>query len=275
VAHSDDSMKIARVFPTKTSMSPQDQDAYFGLPELFMPEYGEIHISVVFTWDIEKAYWLKKQWEHIAPVKIGGVAIDGEGSTFIPNMYVRDGVTKTSVGCPNNCSWCFVKQPLKELEVNPGNNLIDNNLLACSGSHIEKVFQMLKGQKKIKFTGGFESSRITEKLAEQLRGLNIERMFFACDHKSSFPHLKKAISILSKYFKHRNYLGCYVLIGFKDDTVEKAEERLIEIYRLGFLPFGMLYRNKEGGFPEPYKEWRSLQHTWTRPAAINSFMKGK
>jgi hypothetical protein len=71
-------MKIARVFPTKTTMSPTDPDAYFSTPELFTPEYDEIHISVNFTWDIKKAEWLKKQWEKIAPVKIGGVAIDGE-----------------------------------------------------------------------------------------------------------------------------------------------------------------------------------------------------
>jgi len=62
-------------------------------------------------------------------------------------------------------------------------------------------------------------------------------------------------------------------MGYRNDTPEKAEQRLIEIYKLGFLPFGMLYRNKRGEFPEPYKEWRVLQHTWTRPAAINSYAK--
>lgn len=254
-------------------MSPQDRDVYFSTPELFMPKYDEVHISVTFTWDVEKAQWLKKQWEHIAPVKIGGVAIDGEGQGFNPGMYVREGITKTSIGCPNSCGWCFVKRPLKELRIYPGNNIIDNNLLACSESHINKVFEMLKGQKKIKFSGGLESSRITRKIIDKLGGLNIERMYFAYDHPMNFHHLKKIIPILKERFKHRNYLGCYVLMGFRNDTIEKARERLIETYLLGYLPFGMLYRNKKGEFPEPYKEWRALQHTWTRPAAMNSFMK--
>ncbi len=42
-------MKLARVFARRTNMCPTDQDAYFGEPELYMPKYDEIHISVTFT----------------------------------------------------------------------------------------------------------------------------------------------------------------------------------------------------------------------------------
>ncbi|GAH28238.1 unnamed protein product, partial [marine sediment metagenome] len=56
--------------------------------------------------------------------------IDGEGNGFIPGRYVKEGVTITSRGCPNRCSFCMVKSPLKELKIYPGNNVIDNNLLA-------------------------------------------------------------------------------------------------------------------------------------------------
>ena len=265
-------MRIARVFPTKTSMSPDDSDAYFSTPELFMPPYDEIHISVTFTWDINHAKWLAKQWEKIAPVKIGGVAIDGEGSGFNPGMYVRKGIVKTSVGCPNNCRWCFVNKPLKELEVHPGSNIIDNNLLACSGSHINKVFQMLKNQNNIQFSGGPENSRINEKIVDKLRGLKIGQLFLAYDHPMNFSHLKKAVSILSKYFK-RDKIRCFVLIGFRNDTIEKAKERLIEAWEVGTLPFAMLYRNRKGGFPGPYKEWRRIHKVWSRPAFTKAYVK--
>ena len=116
---------IARVFPRRTRMSPTDPDAYFGPPELFMSEYSEVHVSVAFTWDIEYAKILADQWSHVAPVKIGGPAIDGEGNGFIPGRYVKEGVTITSRGCPNQCSFCMVKSPLKELKIHPGNNIID------------------------------------------------------------------------------------------------------------------------------------------------------
>lgn len=45
-------MKIARVFPTKTSMSPTDPLAFFGPPtiEAMAAEPEEVHISVTLSW---------------------------------------------------------------------------------------------------------------------------------------------------------------------------------------------------------------------------------
>ena len=185
-------MRIARVFPTKTSMSPDDHDVYFGEPELFMPEYDEVHISVAFTWDLERTEWLKRQWESVAPIKVGGPAVNGEGDGFVPGMYLRNGITITSRGCPSRCPWCFVKAPLKELDIKPGNNIIDNNLLACSDSHLDKVFQMLGSQRKINFSGGLETSRITDKIAERIRGLRTDQLFLAYDDPNRFNDLKKS-----------------------------------------------------------------------------------
>ena len=90
-------MRIARVFPIKTSYSPKDQDAYFGEPDLFTPQYDEVHISVTFTWDIRKGEYLSKCWDKYGKVKIGGVAIDGESDKpFVAGMYCRKGITITS-----------------------------------------------------------------------------------------------------------------------------------------------------------------------------------
>lgn len=257
--------KIARVFPTRTKMSPVDEDSYFGQPGLFVSQgYKEIHISVSFTWDIEKVKWLKDQWEMIAPVKIGGPAIDGEGGEFTPGMYLKKGATITSRGCPNRCPWCFVRKPLRELKIKPGNDILDNNLLACSKSHIDKVFSMLKGQREIKLSGGLEASRINGKIVEQLRGLRIKRLFLAYDQEGSFRSVEKAFRILKKYFS-RNCLGCYVLIGYKEDTLDEAEGRLRQILDLGGFPFAMLYRGIEGGYPEPKIAWKFLQRHWIHP----------
>ena len=108
--------RIARVFPTKTSMCPTDKDAYFSMPDLFTPIYDEIHISCTFTWDIKKAKQLAIVWKNHGEVKIGGVAIDGESDQpMVEGMYLRKGVTITSRGCPNNCSFCFVKKNLLNL----------------------------------------------------------------------------------------------------------------------------------------------------------------
>ncbi len=257
-------------------MSPVDKDSYFGSPGLFVSQryYDEIHISVAFTWDIEKANYLKEQWGMIAPVKIGGPAIDGESSNgFGPGMYLKKGITITSRGCPNRCPWCFVNSPLKELEdIQSGNVIQDNNILACSKSHLNKVFQMLSRQHSIRFAGGLEPRRIKYDIVERLRSLRIKELWLSCDHEGAIKDLLKASYLLRKYFK-RYKLRCYVLIGFKEDTIKKAEQRLVKAWELGFLPFAMLYRNKQGGYPKPEKEWRQFQRTWTRPAAIATKIK--
>ena len=269
-------MKIARIFPTKTSMSPIDPDAYFGLPpNLFPLEYDEIHISVSFTWDIQQAYWLKRQWEDVAPTMIGGPAIDGEsGNGFTPGLYLKKGITITSRGCPKRCSFCFVKHNLIELEeIHPGNIIQDNNILACSRSHQEKVYQMLKKQKEIQFTGGLDIEKLNTWIIEQLRGLRIKQLFFSYDRFEQKRDLIRISKILKKYFNHRNYLRCYVFIVYKNDTIEKALSRLIRVYELGFLPFSMLYRNEKGEYPQPEKEWRKFNRTWERPAAFKTWLK--
>ena len=52
---------IARVFQRKTAMSPTDALAFFGPPTIeniadcIQAGVTEVHISVTFTWDLEKA----------------------------------------------------------------------------------------------------------------------------------------------------------------------------------------------------------------------------
>ena len=183
-------MKIARVFPRRTSMSPNDPNAYFATPDLFTPEYDEVHISVTFTWDIDKGYRLANAWRSKSKyVKIGGPAFNHRGFDnrpyrFIPGMYVKNGVTFTSRGCPNNCPWCLVpihEGKLRELPIVAGHIVQDNNLLACSKMHLRKVFQMLHGQKRINFSGGLEDFRELrpEGPAVYVVGLRIAEFFFA------------------------------------------------------------------------------------------------
>lgn len=71
--------KIIRVFPTKTNATPDDELVRIHeVPSLF-DEADEVHISVAFTWDIPWAEWAAKQWERVAPVKIGGPAYNEPG----------------------------------------------------------------------------------------------------------------------------------------------------------------------------------------------------
>ena len=98
-------MKIARVFPRKTKASPTDSLSFFDVPGMF-DEADAVHVSVAFTWDIERAEWLAEQWRSVAPVQIGGPAHNQPGAAFVPGMYLSAGYVVTSRGCPNSCWFC-------------------------------------------------------------------------------------------------------------------------------------------------------------------------
>jgi len=255
-------------------MTPIDADAYVGLPDLFTPQYDEVHISVTFTWDLKKVKELEYAWSKYGCVVVGGVALDDCGGIFCPGKYVKHGVTITSRGCPNKCGFCFVPKREGRLRILPiveGNIIQDNNLTACPRNHIDNVFDMLAKQSRIVFQGGVESARVDDYFVGKLRSIRLKEVWMAYDHDNADKPLERAVGKLSKYFK-RDKLRCYVLIGYKDDTIEKADVRLRKAWEIGVLPFAMLYRDEQN---TPHsKEWRKFQREWARPAIMRSKMKG-
>jgi hypothetical protein len=61
-----------------------------------------------------------------------------------------------------------------------------------------------------------------------------------------------------------------VLIGYKGDAFDKAETRLTQTIKAGFMPNAMLYRDETG---QVSKEWAKFQREWNRPAIVNKKMK--
>lgn len=262
-------MKIARVFSAKTPACPTDADAYFGPPTKATPNYDLCLVSCQFTWDIPKAKILYDAWQAKAEiVALGGVAIHGESKQpFTSGVFLKPGITITSRGCPNHCSFCMVRKELIEFDTFCAGNIVqDNNILACSDLHWGKVMAMLKKQKAIEFKGGLEKGRITPKIAEDLRGLRIKTLWLACDDKNAIRPLERAVRILKKAgFRQRHLLNCYVLIG---DSPRENIHRLREVWKMGVTPFAQLY--KPGEYTRP---WKRLQRRWSRPAIIYSRVK--
>ncbi len=266
-------LRIARVFGSKTNMTPDDEDVYFGCPpDLLKIQYDEVHISLTFTWDIDMGASLAHYWDKYGVVKIGGPACGDSGGEFVPGLYLKKGVTITSRGCPRNCLFCYVPKRegrIRELKIHAGNIVQDNNLLACSKSHVRKVFEMLRTQKAIDFAGGLDCQLLEDWMIEELRSLKIKQLWFAYDKDDYTAAIQRAGVVLSQYFS-REKLRCYVLIGFTDETLDKAEARLRQVWEYGFLPFAMLYK------PKLYtKDWYELQRNWSRPAITKSIMKPK
>jgi hypothetical protein len=58
-------VNIVRVFPRRTSLTPDDALAFVGDPPLWRPEADEVHVSCTFTWDIPEAKRLAEAWSHL------------------------------------------------------------------------------------------------------------------------------------------------------------------------------------------------------------------
>jgi len=274
--------RIARVFPSRTRATPYDELCFFDQPGFFVPEVDEVHVSVTFTWDRERGERLAEQWFGVAPVKIGGVAYGDPGQEFVPGRYVGPGYVFTSRGCPRRCWFCSVwkRDPVPRLlPIVEGWNILDDNLLACPEEHVRAVFAMLGRQgRKVEFTGGLEALSLQDYQVELLCGLKPRpQCFFAYDPGDEFDTLVSAASrMIEGGFPFGSHdLRCYVLIGYPKDTLEKAEERLMQMVRIGFFPMAMLWRpeNKTQEKHKPGLEWRRFQRMWARPAITNAIIR--
>lgn len=271
-------MKIARVFPRRTNATPDDALAFTTPPPKLLPAIDEVHISVAFTYDILKAEQLAESWQKTdLPVRMGGPAFNEAGGDFVPGLYMKKGYVITSRGCHNRCWFCSVPAregyKLRELPVTDGFNICDDNLLACSESHIKKVFTMLKNQEeKPIFTGGLEAKLLKPWHVKLMREVKAKRMYFAYDTPDDYEPLVHAGKILQDggISKSSRRAYCYVLIGYRGDTMEKAERRLRDAWAAGFFPYAMLYRDEKG---ETNPDWRKFQRLWVRPQLVYHQLK--
>jgi len=267
-----------RIFPRRTKATPTDRMVRINSPPGFFDEADNIKISVLFTEDIPQAERLAELWKHVAHVEVGGPAYRDPGGEFVPGLFVKKGYVITSRGCPNSCWFCAAwrneGRKVRELTITEGYNLLDNNILACSDDHIKKVFAMLQSGKKkykkpIEFTGGLEAARLKQWHVDELRLIRPKQLFFAYDTPDDLEPLIHAGKMLldAGWTRESHTLRAYVLCGFPDDTTEKAETRMVQSLRSGFMPMAMFFLNPLKIKEKP-TEWARWQRTWARPALM-------
>lgn len=267
--------KIIRVFPYRTSYTPDDDYVFIGMPPMIIPEHDEVHVSCTFTWDKPLCEELAEQWEFRTnkPVKLGGVAYGSTVEGFQQGMYIKSNTIFTSRGCNNNCPWCCVPRnegKLKELPICEGNIIQDNNFLQTSRKHKEAVFDMLKTQHGICFKGGLEADLIDDHFCDLAGGIrrNIKELWLACDTDARIPYLQKACEKLQKHGFNRDKIHCFVLSYGKDR--EKDEARARAVYDAGAMPFVQLYRDFSEKKTEYDADWNAWARMWQRPAATRA-----
>lgn len=258
--------RIIRIFPRRTEATPIDDLVRINCAPTLFDEADEVHVSVAFSWDLERAEKLAAAWRPVAPVLIGGPATGDMGGEFVPGMYLKHGYTITSRGCPNTCWFCCeAGKAIKQIQIREGVNHVTGNLLACSDEHIRAVLDSAKRAKKtfrqpLQFTGGLEAKRMIEKpwFVDALRELRPKQVFFAYDTPDDLEPLQRAGEMLraSGWTTAAHGLRSYVLCGWPKDTKEAAERRVLETIYAGFLPMAMAYRGKNGNKAAGWGQWQ-------------------
>ena len=269
-------MNTIRVFSNRNSYTPDDDYVFIGMPPLIIPEHKEVNISCAFTWDKRYCEELAYQWEGRTnkPVKLGGPAFNSSTEEFTQGLYVKSNIIFTTRGCNNNCPWCGVPRlegKLKELPICQGNIIQDNNFLQASRRHKDKVFEMLKTQKKICFKGGLEADLMDDHFISGIQGLSIKELWLACDTDARLSAFQKACEQLHRAGFTREKIHCYVLSYGKD--MEKDEARARSVYEAGAMPFMQLFRDFTDTKTEYSKDWNAFARMWQRPAATRAHVE--
>lgn len=217
-----------------------------------------LYLSVPFTWMMKEAEeiangirpWFVpkhggKALYHKGPYMIGGPGTmqpNQECPGFEPLLFHNPAATFTTRGCPNRCGFCAVPKlegDFREiLDFRPAPVVCDNNLLAASRKHLERVVDRLKIFPEVDFNQGLEARRFTPEIADLLGKLKC-KVRFAFDHVNAEAEVKRAID-LCRSRTTRN-IGVYVLIGFKD-TPEDARYRLELLKSWGIDPSPMRFQ---------------------------------
>ena len=213
-------------------------------------------ISVVFSWQMQRAYqravWL---WAEGYNVRAGGPAVALNPRYLEPVAQIggiidalphhNPNATFTSRGCIRSCPFCAVpttEGDLVELQNwEPKPIVCDNNLLACSRTHFDRVIDRLNGIPQVDFNQGLDARLLIPYHAERLAKLDLFCVRLAWDHIGEESAVRRAVDILVAAGIPRKRIRVFCLIGW-NDTPEDALYRLTSVIQLGGYPNPMRYQ---------------------------------
>ena len=209
-----------------------------------------LYLSVPFTWLLERAEQVAGAWH--GPVIAGGPAVSLMGcpgwakmgkSPVEPLLFHNPCATFTTRGCPNCCAFCAVPKIEGEFRELPewrhAPVICDNNLLAASRKHIERVIESLKPFPACDFNQGLDARLFNAWHADLITTLRNPMVRFSLDSNKDVDIVAMAIErARTAGLKH---IGVYVLIGY-NDTPDDARARLEFVRSMGIRPNPMRYQ---------------------------------
>ena len=247
------------------------------------------YLSVVFSWQLQRAYqravWLRSLGYHVRaggpaiannPEFLAGLVAPLEGGNVGALSRHNPNATFTSRGCSNHCPFCIVPKiegDLYELENwEPKPIVCDNNLLACSLAHFDRVIDRLKPIPQVDFNQGLDARLLTDYHAKRLAELDTYCIRLAWDNTRLEEQFLRAYQLLRNNGFTPQHIRVYVLIGF-NDTPGDALYRLQTIKTLGSWPNPMRYQPLDAKVRNEYvsPKWTERQlrrycRYWSRQA---------
>lgn len=207
-----------------------------------------LFISIPFTWNLPKVKTEISQmsffWDKVV---VGGPAVSLMPDFFNGVEHVSVGpwhalgvlqkvnplATKTTMGCIRRCEFCAVPKiespyfqgGFKELDDWPDLPvLVDNNILAASLKHFDKVIDRLKHHETPDFNQGIDARLLKKYHTDRFAELKKPIIRLALDSMDCIESWEKAYRLLRKSGLPKKSIRSYALIGF-DSCPEEAWER--------------------------------------------------
>lgn len=225
--------------------------------------------SIPFTWDLPGVFVVLKSrslfWENAI---VGGPAVELMPGFFGSLNYVLEGhdcpgvlqrinplATRTTVGCVRRCEFCaigtgMIEGRFRELDDWPDLPMItDNNILAASKVHFDRVIDRLIVHKWADFNQGIDSRLLTDYHAKRLSEIKKPTIRLALDHMDYRDKWQEAFDRLREAGIAKSNISSYCLVGFKSDPRESwqrcewVESHGIKAYPMWYHSLDQLERN--------------------------------
>jgi len=202
-----------------------------------------LKISIPFTWELPEVFKFltgPTLFNKNKQVIVGGPAVYLIPGYFDKISRVSEGkeeigvlqriqplATRTSTGCVRKCKFCAIgigkveSGGIKELQDYPDLPIItDNNLLATSKNHFDKVIDKLIKHKWADFNQGIDSRLLTEYHAKRISEIKKPTVRLALDHMDYKGKWEDALNILIAAGIKKSNISSYCLIGFNENPRE-------------------------------------------------------
>jgi len=153
----------------------------------------------------------------------------------------------------------------------------DDNLLACSRRHFDRVVDSLKGIREVDFCQGLDATLLTPHHAQRLAELHLYRVRLAWDDIRLESKVMDAVDLLLHAGIPMYKIRVYVLVGF-DDSPEDARYRCETLKKRGIRPNPMRYQPLDALRKNSYvapgwteRQLRDFMRYWARQRWLEWF----